>query len=630
MRGTGVFLFFIFLFIGCTDTINLKSIEYKTNVVESLQKKAKKTSKDSVLFYVDKASKILSNTPEIKDSLLLENLFLKGNYFKRNNNLDSARHYFYKTIALVKKPNESSRTIEFYRNAWEMENLKGNIANGISIAQDFIAISDQRRFKHDVIYAYNYIARKSLRFGKYKEALQYHNKVLKIAKEIGNIDMYVITSVAKSRIFSYYLKKKKKATQLLDSLLTVDCSIDSKRQIYRRYGVLNFYNNDFNKAIFYYKKVIQYTKKKEIEIKGHESKIDFTNNLIEAYNNITEAYLKSNNIKIAQKYLDSTRKLFNKNTKEGHLAFFKENEFLLKYRTNTNENEVLKEYKTFIKESTKRQEKKINEKLYALQLANEKEKKAIAEKNKAVVTNVKLESRNIKLLAFSGIILLLLCIGYLFYRQRNYAFERQEIQMQQRLLRSQMNSHFSFNTLAVIQNQFRGNQDIAVNYLTKFSRLLRLLLSNSLQNYVLIQDELELLKKYLELQLFRFPDSFEYTIELENFEDDDLLYIPPMLMQPFIENSIEHGFSGITYKGQIYIRLKLLEKYIECTIEDNGKGVQDHVQSNKTSVSTALIADFIQKVTKQKIITLDKKELKKGEKGVYVKFLIPFKMTNND
>ncbi|WP_299620260.1 histidine kinase [uncultured Tenacibaculum sp.] len=629
MKKIGAFFLIILVCLSCNNS----DVNTKENILEtiaSLQKKSKKVKKDSTLFYINKAEEILDKNPKISDSLLLENIFLKGNYFKKQNNLDSARFYLHKTISLIKKPNESSRTIAFYRTTWEMENLRGNIANGISLAKDFIKISDEVKFKKDLIYAYNYLARKSLVFGNYQESLQYNNKILKIAKEIGNIDMYVITAIAKSRVFSYYLKDKKKATKLLDSLLTIDCSIDSKRQIYRRYGILNFYSEDYKSAISYYKKVIKLIKEQGLLSKGHESKIDFTNNLIEAYNNISEAYLTTKAYDITSQYLDSTKALLNVNTKKKHVNSYTKYRFLLNYRTNKDEKEVLKEYLSFIKESTNRQEEKINEKLYALQLANEKEKLAIAEKNKAIVDNIQLESRNIKLIAFSSIVVLLLIIGYLFYRQRNYAFERQEIQLQQRLLRSQMNSHFSFNSLSIIQSQFKGDQNSAVNYLTKFSRLLRLVLSNSLQNYVLIEDELELLKKYLELQLFRFPDSFGFNIEIENFEEDDLLYIPPMLIQPFIENSIEHGFSKIDYKGKITIHLKLEGKYIQCTIEDNGIGLQKEKSKTKTSVSTELISNFIYKTTKQKIITFDKKELNTNESGVYVKFLIPYKLTSND
>ena len=136
-----------------------------------------------------------------------------------------------------------------------------------------------------------------------------------------------------------------------------------------------------------------------------------------------------------------------------------------------------------------------------MQSANEKEKIAIAAKNESELNNVKLTA----LLVFS---ILLMLIGYLLYRQRRYKFYKQEIQMQQRLLRAQMNPHFTFNTLSVIQNQIENNKEGATDYLLRFSRLLRLILENSIHNYIQVENELELLRKYMDLQLLRFPDKF--------------------------------------------------------------------------------------------------------------------------
>ena len=78
-----------------------------------------------------------------------------------------------------------------------------------------------------------------------------------------------------------------------------------------------------------------------------------------------------------------------------------------------------------------------------------------------------------------------------------------------------------------------------------------------MSNYVQVENELEVLRKYLDLQLLRFPEKFSYNIILEDFEEDEMLFIPSMLIQPFIENSVEHGFFGIKYKGEINIKTKI-------------------------------------------------------------------------
>ena len=201
--------------------------------------------------------------------------------------------------------------------------------------------------------------------------------------------------------------------------------------------------------------------------------------------------------------------------------------------------------------------------------------------------------------------------------------------MQQRLLRSQMNPHFTFNTLYAIQNLIKKDPEKSNKYLLKFSRLLRLILDNSISNYVQIDKEIESLRKYMDLQLLRFPDKFEYNFILNRMQEDDLFFIPPMLLQPFVENSIEHGFGGIDYLGIITIELTLENQFIQCNISDNGKGLPTQPR-NKKSTSTLLISDFIEKSTKKKIEIISKKEIDPNQSRLITKFLIPYKLSKND
>ena len=113
-------------------------------------------------------------------------------------------------------------------------------------------------------------------------------------------------------------------------------------------------------------------------------------------------------------------------------------------------------------------------------------------------------------------------------------------------------------------------------------------------------------------------------------EEDELLFIPPMLIQPYIENCIEHGFSGIDYQGQITILLSLQEKFITCVVEDNGKGIRSGSVSDSNATSTKLISEFILKTTKQEINVINKADHSPGTHGLRVEFLIPFKLTEDD
>lgn len=185
-------------------------------------------------------------------------------------------------------------------------------------------------------------------------------------------------------------------------------------------------------------------------------------------------------------------------------------------------------------------------------------------------------------------------------------FEKEEIFMQQRLFRAQMNPNFTSNILFTIQDLILENKEKANKYLIKFSRLLRLNLENSMKNYTLIEKEIEVLSKYLDLQQLRFPNKFKYQINTNDLEVD-LLSIPPMLIQPFVENAIEHGFKGIDYIGKI---------------TDNGVGLSaTNNKENHRSASTLLIKSLLKNMINQEVTIKNNT----NGKGTIVVFNIPFK-----
>ena len=150
-------------------------------------------------------------------------------------------------------------------------------------------------------------------------------------------------------------------------------------------------------------------------------------------------------------------------------------------------------------------------------------------------------------------------------------------------LQSQMNPHFTFNTLNSIQNLvLKGQKHEAYNYLTKFSSLLRENLLLSTKSFVYFDEELSMIKKYLELEKLRFKDQLTY--EIIGSDNIDNVKIPTMIIQPFIENSIKHGLlhkvDGI---GKIKIEF-LQEQNLKCIITDNGVGIKTAKElNNKTS-----------------------------------------------
>lgn len=182
------------------------------------------------------------------------------------------------------------------------------------------------------------------------------------------------------------------------------------------------------------------------------------------------------------------------------------------------------------------------------------------------------------------LIVVFLIYGLIFIRMRNIrrkhavekkylAFEKQMYQLEQKALQLQMNPHFLFNSLNSIQS-FVVNNDIdnAIHYLSKFSQLMRRTLSNSRESYISLRDELQSLRLYLEIESLRFYGKFSYSIELDPEIDDSYMEIPPMILQPYVENAILHGLMHSKEKGNLKIAMSLHGDSILCEIEDDGIG----------------------------------------------------------
>ena len=162
--------------------------------------------------------------------------------------------------------------------------------------------------------------------------------------------------------------------------------------------------------------------------------------------------------------------------------------------------------------------------------------------------------------------------------------QQQAGELEMQALRAQMNPHFIFNCLNSI-NMFilENNKLQASEYLSKFSRLVRLILQNSQEAFISLEKELEALRLYLELEALRFEQRFEYKISVSNEIDTSMVKVPPLIIQPYAENAIWHGLmhlppdesgrqAGKKEKGHLEIELYIQEKILFCNVTDNGVG----------------------------------------------------------
>ncbi|MEO6135791.1 MAG: histidine kinase [Ginsengibacter sp.] len=152
-------------------------------------------------------------------------------------------------------------------------------------------------------------------------------------------------------------------------------------------------------------------------------------------------------------------------------------------------------------------------------------------------------------------------------------FQQQATELEMQALRAQMNPHFIFNCLSSINRYILVNKtEEASDYLTKFSRLIRMALHNSEKTSITLESELEALRLYLDLERLRFKNAFTYSITFVNAIDINAIYIPPMLIQPFAENAIWHGLMHKKGNGSLEIQLYADDKTLTCVIMDNGVG----------------------------------------------------------
>jgi tetratricopeptide (TPR) repeat protein len=194
--------------------------------------------------------------------------------------------------------------------------------------------------------------------------------------------------------------------------------------------------------------------------------------------------------------------------------------------------------------------------------------------------SLRLKNNRLLNYAFAGFIILTFTIGFLLFRGSKLKAKRRISEMNQRIseitqanLRQQMNPHFIFNTLNSIQYYMYQHDKLATNnYLTKFSNLMRKVLENSQHTSVTLQDELNALKLYLELECIRFKDKFDFEINVDEEIDPIIYKVPTMLIQPYVENSICHGLMPREGKGTVRIDIKLNHSHLLCIIEDNGIG----------------------------------------------------------
>lgn len=256
-----------------------------------------------------------------------------------------------------------------------------------------------------------------------------------------------------------------------------------------------------------------------------------------------------------------------------------------------------------------------------------KEKENLALRQESEIKDLKLSRQWYLLYAAIGMAALIIIIFLQRLRNSKIRHKQRTVQLEQQLLRSQMNPHFIFNALISIQSfMYKKEPEEAGIYLSSFARLMRSILENSRDEYITFSKEVSWLRNYIELQKMRYEDAFDYVLEIDPAIEQENLLIPPMLSQPFIENALEHGLSQAGHRGQLDIRFRQENDFLYVEVTDNGVGF--------TAPASAVSADHASlaiKITRERIGLLNRRKNRKIQftiesepgKGTRVSFSIP-------
>lgn len=341
-----------------------------------------------------------------------------------------------------------------------------------------------------------------------------------------------------------------------------------------------------------------------------------------------EAYFKTNRIDQAKKYLlecQANAELVN----EPRLLSNVYGDLYLTYKALKNYKMALEMFEKHkkMKESLGMESAKNELKQQQLKYAFEKR-----ELNYKLATQKKNATKNIWLIVLSGALLLIVSGGYFYYRnsrqkQSIAALERNQIK--QKLLITQMNPHFIFNSVQNIRNLIANHQNgDAVKYLDQFSVLTRQILENSNENYISLAEEVDMIQNYLAIQQLLYNHKFDFKVTVEENVDQESTFLPPMLTQPFIENAIKHGLSNKSENGFIDIHFYLNSEKLFFEVTDNGKGFDtSQTVSNHKSLAMTITKERLVSYTKSQDFVVETQNIKDQHEnvvGAKVSFEIPY------
>lgn len=541
-----------------------------------------------------------------------------------SSDLDKALKYANEELELAKKLKFQKGISSGLTSLGNVYNRKGDYNLALKFHLEGLELNEKAKNNRGIINSYINIGIVYQDLRDYKTALDYFFKSLEISQkhlDSSNIkNKYTIAAIyGNIGSTQFYLKEYSEALRNQINGLNIMRSINDKRSmsgLYNNIGVTYSNLKQYDQALESYQESLKLAK----EINSAEDEIYTTISIGRLYKSINKHDIAISYFeKVLQNPFLIDSKILRLNLYQmlaesyEQLKDFKNQGFYLSKYIALNDSVF--------------SEEKLTE-LATLQTkfkTEEKEKENIILTNEIKLKELQLTNKQYLLFGLISLLILAIGSGVLIVRQNKLKAKQQSMQLEQKLLRSQMNPHFIFNSLQAIQN-FIKEKD-AIKYLSSFGALTRSVLENSRLESISLKKEIALINHYLELQKLLHEDQFNYVITISPEIDTECISIPPMLSQPFIENAIEHGMRDIENGGLIEISFSENNDTLFLEIKDNGKGLSP-IQNEKHH-------SFATEITKERISLFNKGKSRKanftiGEaypneirKGVKVNFSLP-------
>lgn len=526
--------------------------------------------------------------------------FKKGNIYLSLNNHRLASDHFKQANKLFRASKENNYYLRSHLGLGTCYSLSGEKAMATEHLLEALELSKTGKNVKNEAKAYSMLAHTYFQYNDYNKAINYTQKAISLYQKekdtIGLSETYNNLAVIYKNQGNAIGALEYNLKSLELNKLTKNNSAIAKS--YNNLGQVYTLVKNRQKALFYYKKAVKLNIKNGNYNSG-------------ALINIGEYYARLKNTKKAKDY-------FNQALQN---SFKTENIFVQKYVADKLLNISLqnKDYKN----SLKYQQIRDSLQLLQTQLGNKENLKLNESQYKLIENKVKLQqvnARNMRnRIIFIAVLVILVILGLLFWQRlknKQLELQKEKIHLESAVLRSQMNPHFIFNALSAIQNSLFDNDPIkSASYLSRFAKLIRQNFDFISEKEITLADELDLLKNYIETQKVRFKEKFDYTIEIDENLDIHTIKVPPLLLQPLVENAIEHGFNGKTDKGIIIVKIHRENNHIQYEVADNGKGFNPNRKDKKLH-SISILKKRLGLINNKK----DNFTIQSNEKGTCVKF----------